>query len=214
MKQFADNYVPFVVFSVPENYMLGPKKPGDPSRWLGAGRQLKASKDGVYSIVPDGTEFSFSSVSVVSFMPSKLVKTDVESVYFMCIEDQTQSAMQGFLPAVAKFNSIGEVVILSAKQTPIGTYVQGLLLEDLMKWKPPKKANDVVAEDGLLSLWKLPNADVEEFKNVSEMPENVCEKIDSLLAVLATFKRPPRSSRSWRRASTSRRATTAPCEQL
>ena len=95
-------------------------------------------------------------------MPSKLVKTDVESVYFICIEDQTQSAMQGFLPAVAKFNSIGEVVILSAKQTPIGTYVQGLLLEDLMKWKPPKKANDPVAEDGLLSLWKLPNADVEE----------------------------------------------------
>ena len=40
-------------------------------------------------------------------------------------------------------------MILSAKQTPIGTYVQGLLLEDLMKWKPPKKANDVVAEDGL-----------------------------------------------------------------
>ena len=56
-----------------------------------------------------------------------------------------------------------------------------------MKWKPPKKAGEVVAEDGLRSLWKLPNADVEEFKNVSEMPENVCEKIDSLLAVLATF---------------------------
>ena len=76
-------------FSVPQNYMLGPKKPGDPSRWLGAGRQLKASKDGVFSIVPDvGTDFSFSSVSVVSFMPSKLVKTDVESVYLSCIEDQ------------------------------------------------------------------------------------------------------------------------------
>ena len=56
-----------------------------------------------------------------------------------------------------------------------------------MKWKPPKKAGEVVAEDGLRSLWKLPNADVEEFKNVSEMPANVCEKIDNLLAVLATF---------------------------
>ena len=103
--------------------MLGPKKPGDPSRWLGAGRQLKASKDGVFSIVPDGSDISYSSVSVVSVMPSKLIMTDVESVYITCIEDQTASTMRGFLPAVAEFNSISEVVILAAKQTPIGTYV-------------------------------------------------------------------------------------------
>ena len=109
----------------------------------------------MFSIVPDGSEFSFfSSVSVVSVMPSKLVKTDVESVRLPLMHRGPDAVVHSRIPSgrrLAKFKSIGEVVILAAKQTPIGTYVQGLLLEDLLKWTLPKKAGEVVTEDGLLT---------------------------------------------------------------
>ena len=168
--------------------MLGPKKPGDASRWLSTGRLLKASKDGVFSVKPDGVDMSFSSVSIDSVMPSKLIKSDQESIYWTCIVDTSESSISGCLPAVAKFKSLGDVVILAAKQTPIGTYIHGLLQENLVKWTPPKKATDVVEEDGILSLWRVPNEDLEEFKNGADIPRDVHAMIDKLLAHLATFK--------------------------
>ena len=168
--------------------MLGPKKPGDASRWLSAGRVLKASKDGVFSIKPGGVDMSFSSVSIDSVMPSKLIRSDQESIYWSCIVDASESSISGCLPAVAKFKSLGNVVILDAKQTPIGTYIHGLLQDNLMKWNPPRKATDTVEEDGILSLWRVPNEDVEEFKNGVDIETDVRAMIDKLIAHLPSFK--------------------------
>ena len=167
--------------------MLGPKKPGDASRWLSAGRVLKASKDGVFSIKPGGVDMSFSSVSIDSVMPSKLIRSDQESIYWSCIVDASESSISGCLPAVAKFKSLGNVVILDAKQTPIGTYIHGLLQDNLMKWNPPRKATDTVEEDGILSLWRVPNEDVEEFKNGVDIEADVRAMIDKLIAHLPSF---------------------------
>ena len=50
--------------------------------WAGEGRYLKASKQGMFKIVPDGTEMSFMSASVESVMPKKLLPTSNPSVAF------------------------------------------------------------------------------------------------------------------------------------
>ena len=85
----------------------------DPSRWwAGEGRYLKASKQGMFKIVPDGTEMSFMSASVESVMPKKLLPTSNPSVAFSLknVGDETTNddCVFGVLPAIAKFKTIGD----------------------------------------------------------------------------------------------------------
>ena len=165
--------------------MMGGMSPGDASRWLGEGRQLRAAKNAVFSIVPNDSEMSYSSVAIDSVVPEKLINSDQDSIYFTCMVDQTESAFQGKLPIVAKFKSCGNVIILAIKKTATGTYIHGVLEDTLLAWNPPKKAGDTCAEDGILSMWKVPNEDVEKFE---ELAANIRGMADKLISHLPSFK--------------------------
>ena len=152
---------------------------------LGGGRQLRAAKNAVFSIVPSDSEMSYSSVAIDSVVPEKLINSDQDSIYFTCMVDQTESAFQVKLPIVAKFKSCGDVVVLAIKKTTTGIYIHGVLQDTLMKWNPPKKATDSVAEDGILSLWKVPNEDVEKFEDLGADAHGMADK---LISHLPSFK--------------------------
>ena len=46
---------------------------------------------------------------------------------------------QGVLPgAIAKFKTVDNIVAIGVKQSPVGTYLWGIPVGDLIGWEPPK----------------------------------------------------------------------------
>ena len=162
----------------------------EPGKWLGAGRVLKASKQSVIKIVPDGEEMSFYSSSVESIVPKNLIKTDELSIsWSVSPHDEPEVCRLGYLPAIAKFKSINNVVVVALKQTPMRTYMWGIPVETLIAWRPPQKAGDAIAEDGVLCQFELPHPDLDAFTAVENTATHALKSLlDKFLSHCPTFK--------------------------
>ena len=139
----------------------------DPRQWLGAERQLKASKEMVIHIDPAEHSPSFVSIGIESMMSDCLLKCDdAPSIYFQ-YGNPASAPLKGRLPAVAKFKTIDNVVVIGVKQSPVGTYLWGITVADLIAWVPPRRGSDLIKEDLLLTGFKLPHADLEALMRAS-----------------------------------------------
>ena len=149
-----------------------------------------ASKTHVISVVPDGKEMSFFSIAYNLVSPTKLMRTDEPSIFWSVTTETFEAAPAKILPLVARFGSINDVVVVAVKQTKNGTYFWGMPIDELIGWKPPKSATDVVAEDLLFSLYKLPHSDLKEvveLENTTTHPQ-LKAMLDKLLSHCPTFK--------------------------
>jgi hypothetical protein len=161
----------------------------DPRQWLGHERILKASKDSVFSLTPNGDELSFCSLTLDSVIPKTLVKSEQKSLYFVASKGDGEAPLHCKLPVIASFKTIDNVVVVASKQTPNGTYMWGVPVDTLVAWKPPSKATDMMCEDGVLSLFKLPHADLEGFSGVENTATHrLREMLDKFISHSPTFK--------------------------
>ena len=134
---------------------------------VGPTRTIKASKNSVVSLVPDGDEMSYTSITIVSVVPELMLKSDVGGVYFCLVAEEADRPLRMELPLLGKFDPTDNTIFLGARQTPMGTYLWGITVSDLIEWTPPAKASTPIDEDKLLHSVKLPHANLKELVPVT-----------------------------------------------
>ena len=91
-----------------------------------------------------------------------MLKSESESVYFCLVAEDSDRPLRVVLPLLGKFDPSDNVIFLMTRETPFGTYLVGISVSDLLEWTPPRKANDPIDEDKLLSAFKLPHTNLKE----------------------------------------------------
>ena len=138
------------------------------------GRMIKASKTAIINVDSSNDKMSFLSVAIDSIVPRKTIKAECNSVFFCDVTEERSLPFAMALPLVAKLKVKNNMVICAIKQTEIGTYVWGVELDELLAWSPPAKPSDLIKEDGIYVLHKLPHSDIESFapvENTSTQPQ-------------------------------------------
>ena len=127
---------------------------------------------------------SFLSISIDSIVPRKTIKADSNSVFFCDVTEERSLPFAIALPLVAKFKVKNNMVIFAIKQTEIGTYLWGVELDELLGWTPPSKPSDLIKEDGIFVLHKLPHTDIESFGPVENTSthRNLRDTVDKMIA--------------------------------
>ena len=172
--------------------------PRNPATMAGVPRQsaltegtvLVASKTDVFSIAPDVEATSFLSAALNVITPARLIPSKTNSIFFSVSTSKEQAAHRRMMPVVAKFGAINDMVVAAVKQTPIGTYLWGVPMSELLAWRPPTPATATIDESELFLPVKVPHVDLKEIgelENTTTHP-HLKAQFDKFLSHCPTFR--------------------------
>jgi hypothetical protein len=91
-------------------------------------------------------------------------------------------------PMRANFLIAGDAVIFAAKRAGTVTYLWGITVENLIAWAPPKKAGELVPEEGIMQSWKSTHSDIKELVALADTETHPLTALaDKLMSHLPTF---------------------------
>lgn len=157
---------------------------------VGDRRCIKASKDAVFSLIPNGESVSLVSTCIVSVVPEMMIKSSEPGVYFCLAGGDSDAPIRATMPLLGKFGAIDNVIFLAARETPIGTYLLGVPVDTLLNWTPPTQASQTIEEDKFLWSAKMPHEDLQELaevENTATHPQ-LLATVDKFISHCPTFK--------------------------
>ena len=153
-------------------------------------RVIIANKAAVLSFTNDETPGAFV-LNVASTPAADTYAAGVFSHYFI-FGKPTDVFISNGAPMLAKFGEVGNVVVLSFKLVGPHIYLYGISVENLIEWEPPTGARDVIEEEKVITLWKLPDVRLESLTrlvNTSSETHNLKDLADNLIKHLPSFKK-------------------------
>ena len=160
------------------------------TNFLAAGRLLIPNKSSLFGLIGVEDEPSIKFLQYASVVSKMTYRVPSVHSHYLVFGKSPLINTGG--PMRANFLIAGDAVIFAAKRAGTVTYLWGITVENLIAWAPPKKAGELVPEEGIMQSWKSTHSDIKELVALADTETHPLTALaDKLMSHLPTFAAAP-----------------------